>query len=216
VKLVALWLSVLIVAAITAGSCSISHRSGDYSCQSSADCSDGRICSDGLCILTSAIDAGGKGDGGQVVGDAGVCPSPCTSCDPGGKGCKIDCSLNGGCNFPVVCPTGWTCEVDCTTNGSCRSGITCSDKACKVECSGVNTCRNVTCGTGPCNLDCAGRDSCNTVHCATSCACDVTCGADTACDDLNCTQLQCETFTGPADDGCSSMNPGCNTCKSVN
>ena len=36
---------------ILLGACSIQHRSDEYACTKQADCNNGRICTDGLCVV---------------------------------------------------------------------------------------------------------------------------------------------------------------------
>ena len=73
-----------VVALALAAGCSVSHRSGDFTCNDQQRCADGRTCVDGLCVLAS---------------DAGVlatCPSQCTSCELAQRSCTIDCAPNTG------------------------------------------------------------------------------------------------------------------------
>lgn len=202
-KLVARWLVLAGFAAVT-GSCSISHRSGDFACEKQADCSSGRTCIDGFCVA-SQVDAGGNTDGG-------TCPAQCTSCNTTTKACAIDCSSNGSCAQRVTCPTGWSCNIMCAGTNSCRNGITCtSSKSCTITCSGAQSCQGVTtCGSGPCNVDCSGTSSCNNINCGLSCACDVACRTGSLCTTLTCKAPACST-TLPFR-GCTSLNANCNTC----
>jgi hypothetical protein len=202
---------VLACCLVVAAGCSVSHRSGDFACKTTADCSRDRTCVEGLCVV-SAVDAGAKADG-PPIGDAAVCPSQCTSCNVATKSCTIDCALSGNaCNQAITCPAGWDCIIGCSTNGSCRNGINCQNsKSCTITCGAAQSCRNVSCGAGPCNIDCAGNGSCRDVSCGASCACDVTCRINSAC--LNLTCKSPPDCTGPLPfGGCTSQNPGCNTC----
>jgi len=198
VKLALLWL----VALVTAGSCSISHRSNDFACQNTSDCAFGRICSDGVCVSILPIDAG----------VTTVCPSQCTSCNIDKRTCAIDCALNGGaCNSLVTCPAGWSCDIACSTGNSCRSGIDCADSNdCTVTCSGTTSCRNITCGSGRCDVDCTGINSCRAVDCGAACACDITCHDVSLCIDITCKDIQC--FADSINGGCSSTPRDCDTC----
>ncbi len=203
----------IFVVVFGASSCSINHRSGDYTCTKQQDCAAGRTCQDGFCVLTMQLDSGvGKIDAPkQPPPDAGdSCPSQCTSCDTVAKTCVVDCAVNPNtCNGPVVCPTGYACDIRCTTTSSCRSGVNCLNAtSCKLDCSGSESCRNVACGTGKCNVDCAGTGSCRGIGCAQSCACDVTCHAGALCTSITCPS-GCFNTGLP---GCTSQAPMCNTC----
>ena len=204
-KLAALALVALGLAIVAAGSCSVSHRSGDFACQTQGDCSKDRTCIDGFCALTSdaGIDA-------QLPPDAALCPAGCTSCVVGQKSCTIDCSLNGGCKQQVVCPTGWSCNVLCSRTDACSNGVICpSGTACTVTCSGLRSCKAIACGTGRCSVDCTGSSSCQDVRCGLACACDVVCHINSSCSNLSC-RPGC---TSPSQfGGCTSAPTGCNTC----
>ncbi len=213
-KLAALWiaLSAIFVVTFGASSCSINHRSGDYTCSKQQDCSAGRICTDGFCVLQTQLDSGVKMDAPKPPPDASDgCPSVCTSCDTNAKTCVVDCAVNPSiCNGPVVCPTGYACDVRCTTSNACRNGVNClSSTSCTVTCSGSESCRNIACGTGKCSVDCSGTGSCRGVGCAQSCACDVTCHINASCTSLTCPS---GCFGGTQFGGCTSLAPGCNTC----
>jgi hypothetical protein len=209
VKLVALWLGVLGLAAIAAGSCSVNHRSGDFACETAHDCADGRTCSDGFCVGLP-LDAGAKTDA-QLSGDAGQCPSQCTSCTAATKTCVVDCALNGGCKQRVACPAGWNCNVACSVANACNNGVVCTgDTACKITCSGAQSCRTITCATGPCNVDCPGNGSCRDVTCDQACSCDVACDLNSACNTTTCPSASCDSPS--VFGGCTSLTPGCNTC----
>jgi hypothetical protein len=206
VKLVALWLTALVAAAFVAGSCSVNHRSGDFACERTADCSDGRFCVDGVCVVTTVSDAGVK-DG---PGNPGACPEACTSCNPTDRTCKIDCSIPGSCQTQITCPKGWTCDVTCTAVMACNMGVDCTGStACTITCGGRESCLGVRCGDGPCAITCTGRSSCEDVDCGTSCACDVDCGINASCFNLTCKSIDCEL---PPFEGCTSSGQGCNTC----
>lgn len=219
-KLALAWIAVLVLS--VTGSCSVSHRSGDYACTVQTDCTAPRTCDNGFCVVPAGtpIDGHPASDGTQHVDakmppnpDAPVntCPGQCTSCDLGQHTCKIECNNSGNCAGPVDCPPGFDCTVVCGTSNSCRNGVTCADNnACTVICSGQSTCRNITCGNGPCDVQCSGPGSCRGVSCGGSCACDVTCGSSAFCDGVTCTGLACTDTVGS--NGCTSQGPGCNTC----
>lgn len=197
------------VLGVAAVSCSITHRSAQFECETSADCDPGRACSDGLCV-TAAFDAGiadAKRDGPPP--DAALCPPGCTSCGPN-KTCIIDCSVTGSnCGSAITCPAGWNCDIRCSTDSSCRAGVNCTGAAsCTFQCTGRNSCRGIACGPGACNIGCVANGSCETVACGTSCACDVRCSSGASCLIVNCTRPECDTGRG-----CSSvLAPVCETC----
>lgn len=190
------WLAALALA-IAAG-CSVNHHSGDFVCSDQVRCADDRICVDGFCVLADS-----------PAGDAGVCPSVCTSCSAGQNTCTIDCAVNGGCTAKVACPDGWSCNVLCSTQNACRNGVVCpDDQPCTITCTGFRSCQGVTCGAGRCSVDCAGGGSCRDIVCGPSCACDVGCGSVATCSNVSCDQ-GCDAPLG----GCSTLGAGCNTCK---
>ena len=199
------WLAVASIAAtaVAVAGCSVSHRSGDFTCERQTDCSNGRSCVDGFCVLPE--DAGL--DGARV--DAAVCPSVCTSCALDQKLCTIDCALNGGCKQLVTCPLGFACNVLCSEDNACSSGLNCTGgTSCKVTCSGTQSCRNLSCGLGPCNVSCTGNASCGEIACGNSCSCDVSCSASALCRNLTCKQ-----GCAASSRSCTSLPLGCNTCR---
>ncbi|HMG53985.1 MAG TPA: hypothetical protein VK601_10890 [Kofleriaceae bacterium] len=221
-RLVALGVAALAVA--LAAGCTVSHRSDQFACKTQVDCSDGRICVDGLCAVPDMLSDGPRPP------DALDCPPQCTSCNAAAHSCIIDCGLNGGCNGPVSCPSGWNCNVMCGTQNSCNNGVSCNGStSCTITCSGRQSCKTVTCGSGVCNLscsgtgscgedvlcgtgackvNCSGMDSCNGgLRCGLSCGCDVTCRLGT-CGNLVC-KPGCNSSTPP---GCSATTAGCNSC----
>jgi hypothetical protein len=223
-------LSTAIAVALAAG-CSVSHRSSDFVCDGQQLCAAGRTCVDGFCVI--AGDSGVQSP--PPGGDAGACPSQCTSCTAG-KTCVIDCALNGSaCSQAVLCPPGWNCHVLCSLPNQCNTGVLCGTaSACTIECTGRQTCRNLMCGTGACNVTCSGRSSCGStvtcgtgackvdcagdaacgglVSCGLACACDVTCGT-TACDILDNIDCKPGCATQMAPLVCTSAAAGCNTCQ---
>ena len=165
-KLVVAWLAVVALAVITAGSCSVNHRSGDYACTAPGDCRDGRVCVDNFCVApgTTPIDAS-RADAPTPQPDANLCPAQCSSCNVAAKECKIDCAVKSCVGTQIVCPQGWNCDVLCSTPNSCRSttqgspAVICTGTlSCNVTCTGNSSCRNVACGLGPCNVDCSGAE----------------------------------------------------------
>lgn len=224
-KIVALWLATVALAV----SCSVSHRSGEFACRTTADCASDRVCTDGLCVLTGPTDDGGLGNGG--------CPANCTSCDLVTHTCTIECINNNSvCRQPIVCAPGWNCRINCDDDTSCRAGIDCRDAAsCNVSCSGDTSCRNATCGAGDCTFTCNGAGSCSGIACGTG-ACNVACNGTNSCHDANggnglgvncsqscacdvecsldstCAPLACPATCNGLIDGCTSAPTGCNVC----
>lgn len=191
------------------GSCSITHRSGDFACGETSECNTGRECIDGFCVVTGSVDAPhGTVDAAKTPDAPPACPPGCTSCNVAQKTCTIDCSLTS-CAAVVTCPTDYHCDIQCDTNNSCRNGVDCEAGAsCTVECSGVGSCHAVDCGAGPCDVSCSGTNSCVDVECNTSCACDVTCTGLNSCpDEITCTSDACR-----AGSGCTSVPAFCHTC----
>jgi len=194
-----------VVAALVASSCSIHHRSDDYTCTTNTDCTDGRICDNGFCVVSGSIDAA-KGDAGRA--DANNCPAPCTTCNVQQKTCTVNCQ-SANCNDMVTCPAGYRCDIMCNTENACRNGVTCTQAtACNVECTGKQSCEDIICGAGPCDVACIGPASCRNVLCGSSCACDVVCtGAQSCADGILCSSLACDSGSG-----CTSAPALCHSC----
>jgi len=195
---------VLLVLAIAG--CSIHHRSDEFTCTTNRDCTGGRVCDTGLCVVPGTIDAP-KGDGPSLDGNS--CPSPCTSCNVAQKTCTINCT-SANCSNAVTCPMGYRCDILCNTDNSCRNGVNCQQSlSCSVECSGKSACQNVACGPGPCDVACTGTSSCRGVQCGSSCACDVTCtGLQSCADSIVCTSFGCKSGLG-----CTSVPALCHSCQ---
>ena len=199
------------VLGVAAVSCSINHRSGQFECETTADCDSGRTCSEGLCTTNGVPDSGiidaPKKDGG--LSDASVCPPGCTSCGPN-KVCIIDCAVAGSnCGSQLTCPAGWNCDLRCSTDSACRNGVNCTAAAsCTFQCTGRNSCRGIACGPGVCNVSCTATGSCETVTCGVSCACDVRCSSGASCASALCTRPECDTGRGCS----SSVAQVCETC----
>ncbi|HEX3763048.1 MAG TPA: hypothetical protein VHW23_30335 [Kofleriaceae bacterium] len=221
--------------ALVLAGCSVSHRSGDFACDTGQRCADGRTCVDGFCVVVADS---GLPDTALPPGDAAVCPSQCTSCDLAQKTCTIDCALNNGaCSRAISCPASWSCNVECSVANQCNSGVSCGNAtSCTIACSGRQTCRNVTCGrgacdltcggpgacgndlacgTGACNVNCTGNAACGgTISCGAACSCDVTCRLAASCDATNITcKAGCNgPATGTPLTFCTTLGTGCNTC----
>ena len=213
-KLVVACLAAVALVVITASSCSVEHKSADYVCTLQTDCTPGRLCVSGYCIVPSGmVDAPKNPDGPRtdspVVIDSPTCPPQCTSCNVAAKTCTVDCGVtNCTGNAAIVCPTGYNCAILCTTNNACGAGINCETAAsCSITCSGQGSCRGIDCGTGDCDVKCQGQNSCRGVDCSNSCACDVTCAFNASCEFVTCNHLQCDIGRG-----CTSAGAICDTC----
>ncbi len=206
------------ILALSSIDCSIAHRSQEFACMTTADCTGGRTCDDGFCVDGSGgppsdartIDASHIIDAPRQV-DAATCPGICTSCDLSSGTCDIDCSQSSSCtgSTPVECPPGFACTIECSTFDACRSLSCVGAASCTIECSGQNSCHAVECGSGACQVTCDGPESCHGVACGESCACDVQCGATASCSSVICSMELCSDGQG----GCSSSEfPECDTC----
>lgn len=192
-------------------SCSINHRSDQYSCAVNGDCENGRVCENGFCVVPGAtLDAPRNDAPGPPIDAAASCPGQCTSCNMQQKTCTIDCKLTN-CSGKVTCPPGYNCTILCNVENACRSGVSCEQStACAVECTGRQSCEDVVCGPGPCAVECSGVQSCRNVSCANSCACDVTCTGGQSCSEgIRCTSFACRNNTGR---GCTSVPAFCHSC----
>ncbi len=218
-KLALTGVALLVIMFAVATSCSITKKSGDYACTSSADCNSGRECSEGFCVLAgTSIDASASIDAPHTNPDGGggsgssACPAGCTSCDLAAKTCTIDCAAGADCSATVKCPEGYKCDVKCDEQNGCRQGVICGGAtSCTVECSSQGTCQGVVCGAGKCDVQCTGQGSCKGVSCGTSCACDVECTGTNSCgqQQVQCTANVCRKLAG----GCSSTQAAqCDSC----
>ncbi|MEZ4360079.1 MAG: hypothetical protein R3B48_07860 [Kofleriaceae bacterium] len=175
----------------TVAACSIDRRSGDYACTTTPDCSAGRVCVDGDCVL-------------GTIGGGDQCPPECTRCEK--DSCIVECALQECAR--ITCPAGWRCDFFCGA-GNCNN-IDCSNSECSFTCIGNNACRNIMCGTKPCALTCTSRRACGDIDCEDSCACNVGCVTPDSCAGTVQCPLGC---TGP-NGGCSTAPAAtCNTCE---
>lgn len=196
-------LAALAAVALAVWACTVDTKSDKLACKTTADCSGGRTCQAGYCVLGGPIDAANA--------DAPVCPPACASCDfPTGT-----CNITGaGSGTAITCPAGWNCAITCTETAACGD-ITCGANACNVTCTGSGACALLTCGTGKCTQDCEGSGACGATMCTSSCRCDVTCNpALTACGTMSCpmhANKLCvqNTVPFPCD---SSVAPQCHSC----
>lgn len=208
----------LVLAVLLAG-CQIDARSDDYRCGGPEDCTDGRMCIEGWCVLGADPDAGIDGNGG---GDAGECPAVCTECVNGT--CIVRCEATLSCSSQIMCPPGMPCQVICSGDRSCTGGVSCGDAtSCDITCSFLRACGGlITCGAGPCTVACTGDRSCNGafdvggvvagIDCTQSCACDVTCSGPMSCSEAELCPLYPETTCARPGNGCTSTPATCNTC----
>jgi hypothetical protein len=121
----------VIVVAIAA--CTVDRASDKLKCSLPADCTGGRTCVDGYC----------------VVGGAKLDAPTNMACDDAAKTCTI--TGTGGAN--VTCPAGYTCTVECTATSGCNNIDCTGAKACTIHCDAVNGCHDISCGATPCTID---------------------------------------------------------------
>lgn len=202
--------------ALVLAACSVSHRSQDYACVKTSDCSQGRTCVGGFCVIPGGggpIDApgGGSSDASKPRPDAPgtSCPPGCSSCDTTQHTCTIDCTQTNCANTDVTCPQGYDCTIKCNADGACRGTVQCNgNSACNITCSSSGSCRDVQCADGKCQVACTGQGSCRNVSCNSSCACDVTCSGSNSCSNFpQCTAPACDVFPR----GCTSANLNCSS-----
>lgn len=180
--------------AASLAACSIEGRSGEFACAVPEDCTGGRTCEAGWCVLP-----GGDGDGGggpvidaapgrdapaPLDGAAAVCSEAiCDQCDGDGT-CVFLCASAGSCPAAVQCPAGIPCRVVCNAIDSCAGGVDCTlATSCEVDCRKNGACAGpIACGAGRCDVECSARDTCLTgVDCGDSCACATRCSGAGAC-----------------------------------
>jgi hypothetical protein len=193
---------VLVAACATAliASCFVDRRSNDFECETEAQCTGGRICEDGFCIMPPTPE----------------CPEDCNAgCDLELMTCNIGCSLPGQCDLTIDCPFGFECTINCSAPGAC-SNIYCDGaESCEIACTASNACGSIECGDGKCTVVCSTGNACGDVDCSQSCACDVACtgvGCDLSCPSVPASEC---TLDGTLDTPCSSTSQaGCSTCGS--
>jgi hypothetical protein len=207
-----------VLAAAALAACNIDTRSEAYACTGTGDCSDGRTCENGWCVVPGGGgDAGSRIDGGgnpaDAAGptiDAAYCPPECDSC--AGTVCTIRCQSGNSCGGQVHCPAGYSCVVECSGQGSCGGGVDCSEATeCDVQCTKGSSCAGViTCGEGPCDVLCSGNFSCaGGIDCSASCACETDCSGANACDLApTCPAAECANGNGD----CTTDGVTCDTC----
>jgi hypothetical protein len=204
-------------AVVAIWACTVNTKTDKLACSVQTDCSGGRVCEAGYCVvdpnakLDAAIDA-------KPI-DAAVCPTTCDSCDfasgtcmiagvgsavscPAGWHCTIMCGTAGACG-DITCTSAVACNVTCATEGACGN-VTCGGAACTIGCtaqgsgsgsgsgSAATACGTITCGPGACAVTCTGSGACGDTSCAASCRCDVSCNPLTGA----CGPMSCPTATG--------------------
>ena len=94
-----------------------------------ADCSGGRVCESGFCVVDPNAKLDAAIDAKDI--DAAVCPTTCDSCDfPSGT-----CTITRAPAADVTCPAGWNCTITCTGAGACGN-IACNNAAsCTIDCT---------------------------------------------------------------------------------
>lgn len=154
--------------------CSLVERRSDaFACDTIDDCSDGRVCTMGWCVVSDpttpdaaepTIDA----DPANVV-DARP-PNECLACS--GGTCVEECTLADNCSFDCAidgCDCDFTCETN-TCNVECKANTTCS-----VDCGGSDQCRP-TCKPGAvCDFDCTNSNNCRLAKCEGDAQCILNC-----------------------------------------
>jgi hypothetical protein len=184
----------VLVAAMIA-SCFVSRKSSEFECETTAECTGGRVCDRGYCI------AGPE------------CPSDCNAgCDLVAKTCDIVCDQPGRCGS-VDCPDGYACKITCTANNACGN-ISCDTgaRSCEVICSAANACRDIDCGTGVgCDVTCGAVDACRDIDCGDSCGCEVSCPAG-FCDTMTCPTAGSTSCVRVGTGECTTTVTGCSSC----
>ena len=209
-------------------SCSVHRVSDNFTCETSADCTADRVCTQGFCVIgqNPLVDAGPS--------DAAVCPSICgdtcnfqtRSCTivgsggdditcPSGWNCNIRCETSGACGA-ISCTSALSCDVDCTADNACLA-ITCNTRDCDVTCVGVNACGNIGCTTGDCTASCSGGNgsaACGTISCTTG-DCDATCAGSNACGAISCTTGRCLADCSGGEAACGPLTCGTGECQAT-
>ncbi len=96
--------------------------------------------------------------------------------------CVIDCSAQGACPRPIVCPPGVACTVSCGT-GACTGGVECrNSERCSIQCTGQNACAGpVVCSGTSCDVECGSLACRQGVQCNASEDCAVSCTKNASC-----------------------------------
>jgi hypothetical protein len=100
---------IVALAVVIGASCLVDRRTSEYTCSTTADCGEGRICEDGYCVIGDEPDK---------------CPDACNAgCNLGQDECNIVCNAVTDCG-EVRCPAGFECDITCDGPGACQS-VTC-------------------------------------------------------------------------------------------
>lgn len=166
---------IALAAAALAVGCGFATRSGEFECDGSGGCPDGRTCVSGWCVTAAAAP------------DASYVPViECEDDEP----CVIDCGEPGDCAGGIDCSGASSCDITCSGDGSCAGPIECGDGPCAIDCTGSNSCGgSIDCDDAcACDVSCGGPDSCasdvdcpHTGQCRNGKECDSSGGA--ACDE---------------------------------
>lgn len=138
---------VALAAALLAASCGFATRSGEFECDGSGGCPDGRACVSGWCVTSAGLP------------DATSLP-PIECAD--GQPCVVDCDEPGECAEGIDCTGASSCDITCSGEDSCGGHIECEDGPCNVECSGEDSCAgSIDCDDAcSCDISCSGPNSC--------------------------------------------------------
>jgi hypothetical protein len=183
-------------AGVLVASCLVDRRTNDFECEVTAECTGGRVCDGGFCVLA----------------EEPACSEDCNGgCDPINMTCTIICSAPGQCGS-VECPFGFECTINCNSPSACGS-IDCDrGDSCVITCSASGACSSIDCGDGRCDVTCA-NNGCGSIDCSDSCACDVACTGPACAMTCPSGDLAECTLDGTDDTECSSTTQaGCSTC----
>ena len=171
-------LSALIACSLSG--CNFDERSGTFACATQMDCSDGRVCEMGWCVVSESqvpdadlpLDAA-MPDNRCVACESGACSDHCA-----GAQCAYECAVDG-------CQCSFSCtEASMTCNGTCNS-----ETICNIDCGKGRQC-HATCKSGSiCDVDCTGVKDCKRVSCEGNAQCILNC-TDTA--GMNCMFERCD------------------------
>ncbi len=151
-------------------------------------CSDGDICTDGMCVKDNSCTVDSDCLDNQVCTD-GTCIE------------KVDCTLDSDCSDNQVCTDGICIEkVDCTLDSDCSDNQVCTDGTCieKVDCT--------------LDSDCSDNQVCTENQCVekVDCTLDSDCSEDQICTNSICVDKESndneESYRGSSLIGCTYNN----------
>lgn len=176
--------------------CSFDNRSNAFACETQSECTDGRVCEMGWCVVPGA----GLHDANLALPDANLAlpdatpdamppdatPPECLACT--GGTCTEDCAIVGDCSYDCAvdsCDCSFSCTADATKcNGECKANTTCS-----VDCGGAKQC-HPKCKSGAiCDFDCTGVSDCKRAKCEGTAECLLNCTDTTG---MNCKWDVCD------------------------